>query len=146
MNSILEQVNSVCTVIRNSIKYPTTFKILLTQTRKVFKNKDFDLKIKTKRQKFLNHEEFYVNAYYDADDDKHNETAIEVLIFHNFDDNEIWDKQHTSDLLVQIFDAVVHEHRHQRQSRSRKYVTFSEHAQTPYNEYLSTPMKLMHTH
>ena len=67
MNNILEQVNSVCTVIRNSIKYPTTFKILLSKTRKVFKSKNFDLKIKTKRQPFLNHEEFYVNAYYDAD-------------------------------------------------------------------------------
>ena len=72
MNNILEQVNSVCTVIRNSIKYPTTFKILLSKTRKVFKSKNFDLKIKTKRQPFLNHEEFYVNAYYDADDDKNN--------------------------------------------------------------------------
>lgn len=142
MNSILEQVNSVCTVIRNSIKYPTTYKILLNQTRKVFKSKDFDLKIKTKRQKFLNHEEFYVNAYYDADDDKNNETPIEVLIFHNFDQNEIWDWKHTSDLLVQIFDAVVHEYRHQRQSRNRNYITFSEHAQSPFREYLLDPDEL----
>jgi len=142
MNNILEQVNSVCTVIRNSIKYPTTFKILLSKTRKVFKSKNFDLKIKTKRQTFLNHEEFYVNAYYDADDDKHNETPIEVIVFHNFDNNEIWDTQHTTDMLVQIFDAVVHEYRHQRQSRSRNYVTFSQHPQTPYNEYLSDPDEL----
>ena len=142
MNNILEQVNSVCTVIRNSIKYPTTFKLLLSKTRKVFKIKNFDLKIKTKRQPFLNHEEFYVNAFYDADDDKHNETPIEVLVYHNFDKNEIWDQKQTSDLLVQIFDAVVHEYRHQRQSRSRKYLTFSEHPQTPYREYLLDPDEL----
>ena len=142
MNNILEQVNSVCTVIRNSIKYPTTFKILLSKTRKVFKSKNFDLKIKTKRQPFLNHEEFYVNAFYDADDDKHNETPIEVLVYHNFDKNEIWDQKQTSELLVQIFDAVVHEYRHQRQSRSRKYLTFSEHPQTPYREYLLDPDEL----
>ena len=142
MNNILEQVNSVCTVIRNSIKYPTTFKILLSKTRKVFKSKNFDLKIKTKIQPFLNHEEFYVNAYYDADDDKHNETPIEVLIYHNFDKNEIWDTKQTSELLVQIFDAVIHEYRHQRQSRSRKYLTFSQHPQTPYREYLLDPDEL----
>ena len=142
MNNILEQVNSVCTVIRNSIKYPTTFKILLSKTRKVFKSKNFDIKIKTKRQPFLNHEEFYVNAFYDADDDKHNETPIEVLVYHNFDKNEIWDQKQTSELLVQIFDAVVHEYRHQRQSRSRKYLTFSEHPQTPYREYLLDPDEL----
>ena len=142
MNNILEQVNSVCTVIRNSIKYPTTFKILLSKTRKVFKRKNFDLKIKTKRQPFLNHEEFYVNAYYDADDDKHNETPIEVLVYHNFDKNEIWDTKQTSELLVQIFDAVIHEYRHQRQSRSRKYLTFSQHPQTPYREYLLDPDEL----
>ena len=142
MNNILEQVNSVCTVIRNSIKYPTTFKILLSKTRKVFKSKNFDLKIKTKRQPFLNHEEFYVNAYYDADDDKHNETPIEVLVYHNFDKNEIWDTKQTSELLVQIFDAVIHEYRHQRQSRSRKYLTFSQHPQTPYREYLLDPDEL----
>jgi hypothetical protein len=142
MNNILEQVNSVCTVIRNSIKYPTTFKILLSKTRKVFKSKNFDLKIKIKRQPFLNHEEFYVNAYYDADDDKHNETPIEVLVYHNFDKNEIWDTKQTSELLVQIFDAVIHEYRHQRQSRSRKYLTFSQHPQTPYREYLLDPDEL----
>ena len=142
MNNILEQVNSVCTVIRNSIKYPTTFKILLSKTRKVFKSKNFDLKIKTKRQPFLNHEEFYVNAYYDADDDKHNETPIEVLVYQNFDKNEIWDTKQTSELLVQIFDAVIHEYRHQRQSRSRKYLTFSQHPQTPYREYLLDPDEL----
>ena len=110
--------------------------------RKVFKSKNFDLKIKTKRQTFLNHEEFYVNAYYDADDDKHNETPIEVLVYHNFDKNDIWDTKQTSELLVQIFDAVVHEYRHQRQSRSRKFLTFSEHPQTPYREYLLDPDEL----
>jgi len=139
MNSILEQVNSVCNAVRKTCDYPITFKTLLSKTRRIFKNKDFDLTIKSKRQKFLTTEEFYVNAYYDAEDDRTNETPIEVLIFHNFDDKLLWDRKHVTDLLIQLFDAVVHELRHQRQSRSRRYIVYSEHEQEPYHRYLADP-------
>ena len=139
MNSILEQVNSVCNLIRKSCGYPISFKTLLSKTRRIFKSKDFDLVIKTKRQKFLTQEEFYVNAYYDAEDDESNETPIEVLVFHNFDDTMLWDRKQVTDLLIQLFDAVVHELRHQRQSRSRNYVVYSEHEQEPFHRYLADP-------
>ena len=139
MNNILEQVNSVCTVIRNSIKYPTTFKLLLSKTRKVFKIKNFDLKIKTKRQPFLNHEEFYVNAFYDADDDKHNETPIEVIVHHNFNKSLLWDQQQVTEFLIQIFDATVHEYKHQRQSVKRKHKVYSNHNKSPFKDYLADP-------
>ena len=138
----METVCGVCNLVRIKSKQGVGFHNLLSLMRKEFMVHGFEIKIKTRRHATLNHEEFYVNAYYDADDDKHNETPIEVLVFHNFDKNEIWDKQHTSDMLVQIFDAVVHEYRHQRQSRSRNYVTFSQHPLTPYNEYLSDPDEL----
>jgi hypothetical protein len=142
MNSILEQVNSVCNLVRKNCDYPISFKTLLSKTRRIFKNKDFDLTIKSKRQKFLTTEEFYVNAYYDAEDDSTNETPIEVLIFHNFDDKMLWDRKQVTDLLIQLFDAVVHELRHQRQSRSRKHVVYSEHEQEPYHRYLADPDEL----
>lgn len=142
MNSILEQTNSVCVSVRRGCEFPTTFKKLLTKVRKEFKQRDFDLDIKTKRQKFLNTEEFYVNAYYDAENDRTNETPIEVIIFHNFDSDSLWDHKQVTDVLIQIFDAVVHEHRHQRQSRKRKYKTYKEHQEEPYVTYLADPDEL----
>lgn len=142
MNSILERTNSVCTSIRHECGGLITFKKLLTKTRKEFKQNDFDLVIKTKRQRFLTNEEFYVNAYYDAHDDSQNETPIEVIIYHNFDELFLWDSKHVTDLLVQLFDAIVHEYRHQRQSRRRKYQTFSEHINEPYAKYLADPDEL----
>ena len=142
MNVVLERVNQVCIGVRETNKKGVTFKKLIGSIRSKFKETNFDLIIKTKKDKYLDASEFYVNAYYDADDDKHNETPIEVLVYHNFDKNEIWDTKQTSELLVQIFDAVIHEYRHQRQSRSRKYLTFSQHPQTPYREYLLDPDEL----
>ena len=111
----------------------------MSKCRRTFKSKNFDLIIKSKRQKFLTSEEFYVNAYYDAEEDRQNETPIEVLVFHNFDDKLLWDRKQVSDLLVHLFDAVVHELRHQRQSRNRKYVVYSDHEQEPYHRYLADP-------
>lgn len=142
MNSILEQVNLVCNSVRKNCVYPVSFKKLLTTTRRTFKLKDFDLIIKSKRQKFLTQEEFYVNAYYDAEDDRTNETPIEVLIYHNFDDTVLWDRKQVTDVLIQLFDAIVHELRHQRQSRSRHYAVYSEHEQEPYHRYLADPDEL----
>ena len=142
MNSILEQINTVCSKIRKDLKYPTTFKIILNNTRKEFRKAEIDLAIKSKRQKFLNYEEFYVNAYYDAEDDEIKETPIEVIIYHNFDNFFIWDNKHVSDLLIQIYDAVVHEIRHQRQSKKRNYVIYNETPHEPYGEYLSDPDEL----
>lgn len=142
MNSILERVNSVCVDVRKECDYPISFKSLMTKTRRQFKKHDFDLAIKTHRKKFLGPEEFYVNAYYDAEDDMNNDTPIEVYVYHNFENTDTWDRRQVTDMLIQIFDAVVHEYRHQRQSVRRKYAVYSEHIQEPYVNYLADPDEL----
>lgn len=139
MNSILETVCSVCNNVRNDTKHGISFQKLLTLLRREFRNQGFDLKIKSDRDKRLNTEEFYVNAYYDAEDDFHQETPIEVVVHHNFDKEVIWDQKHITSFLIQIFDATVHEYKHQRQSTKRKHVTYSLHVKQPYDAYLSDP-------
>lgn len=142
MNSLLERVNYVCDTVRRQHREPISFKKLIGATRKTFKDHDFDLQIKTKKEKFLDHAHFYVMAYYDADDDFNQETCIEVFIHHNFNDVDQFQINQISDFLIQIYDAVIHELRHQQQSRQRNYETFSDHVQEPYSRYLSDPDEL----
>jgi hypothetical protein len=104
--------------------------------RREFRIADFDLKIKSTRDKTLGTEEFYVNAYYDAENDQHNETPIEVVVHHNFDNGVVWDTVQITEFLVQIFDATVHEFKHQRQSAKRKYQVYSDYIKKPYKDYL----------
>lgn len=140
MNNILETVSSVCNEVRNNSKHGTSFQKLLTTLRREFKKQDFNIKITSERDKHLGEEEFYVNAYYDADDDSKSEIAIEVIVHHNFNKSNTWDTLHVTDFLIQIFDATVHEFKHQRQSRKRYFQTFLEHPGTnPYKEYLKDP-------
>ena len=124
MNSIMEAVCQVCNATRQQTKHGVIFHNLLTQLRRNFRRHDFEIKIKTMRHKTLNGEEFYVNAYYDPEDDHQKEVPIEVVIHHNFDSHAIWDIKHITELLVQVFDAVVHEFKHQRQSRKRNFKTY----------------------
>lgn len=124
MNSIMESVCSVCNTVRSKSKHGVGFHTLLSLLRKEFRQHGFEIKIRTKRHASLNLEEFYVNAYYDAEDDSDREIPIEVVIHHNFDLSYNWDYKHITELLVQIFDAIVHEFRHQRQSRKRFFKTF----------------------
>lgn len=134
MNSIMETVCLVCNTVRRDCTQGTSFQKLLTEIRRQFRKFNFEIKIRTTRNITLGNEEFYVNAYYDADDDYHREIPIEVVIHHNFDVDVVWDKQHVTDLLIQIFDAIVHEFKHQRQSRKRSFEVFF------YNgSYLSDP-------
>jgi len=142
MNSIMETVCQVCTKVRNNSKHGVSFQNLLTMLRREFRERDFDLKIKSDRDRKLDTIEFYVNAYYDAEDDQNNETPIEVIVHHNFDKELIWDQKQVSDLLVQIFDAVVHEYKHRRQSIHRKHIVYSNHTKSPYDEYLADPDEL----
>ena len=107
--------------------------------RREFREHGFDIKLKSDRRKQLGPEEFYVNAYYDAEEDQNNETPIEVILHHNFDKQSVWDQKHTTDLLIQIFDATVHEYKHQRQSKKRKHVVYSNHDKSPYDAYLADP-------
>jgi len=139
MNSIMETVCSVCNTVRSNSKHGVSFQNLLTMLRREFRDHGFDLKIKSDRRKVLGAEEFYVNAYYDAEDDQNNETPIEVVVHHNFEKSAVWDQKQTTDLLIQIFDATVHEYKHQRQSKKRKYIVYSNHDKSPYDAYLADP-------
>lgn len=134
MNSIMEMICGVCNIVRNNSKQGISFQNLLTKLRKEFRDQGFDLKIKSLRNNKLNHEEFYVNAYYDPEDDQNREIPIEVIVHHNFEKETMWDQKHVTDFLIQIFDATVHEFKHQRQSRRRMYESYWHH-----NSYLDDP-------
>jgi len=133
----METVSSVCNQVRHNSKHGVSFQNLLTMLRREFRERGFYLKIKSDRDKRLGPEEFYVNAYYDAEDDQNKEIPIEVVVHHNFEKTAVWDKKHTTDFLIQIFDATVHEYKHQRQSIKRKYHVYAENVQSPYKDYLA---------
>lgn len=97
------------------------FRRLIIKIRKAFKTHSVDLIIKTSKVKKLDSNEFYVNAYYDQDAEIHNECAIEIYVFHNFTKDNIFEHTQLGQFLVQIYDAVVHEFKHQEQARSRKF-------------------------
>lgn len=138
MNSIMETVCGVCTTVRNNSKTDASFQKLLGGLRREFRLHGFDILIRTVRKKTLLPEEFYVNAYYDPIDDHNGDTAIEVIAYHNFDSDVVWDRAHITSLFVQIFDAIIHELKHQRQSRKRHYEPVWPEA-TSTHEYLSEP-------
>lgn len=138
MNSIMEIVGQICKTVKACSKPTTSFQSLLTRTRREFRNQGIDIKLRSVRSNTMNQEEFYVNAYYDPEDDKNKETAIEVIIYHNFPKEREWDQVHVSELLIQVFDAVVHEFKHQRQSRKRQYKTYWDSTGNIY-KYLGDP-------
>ncbi len=139
MNSIMETICLVCNSVRAKANDDISFQKLIALLRREFKLKGFAIKIKTQRSKHMNPEEFYVNAYYDAIDDKEGDISIEIVIHHNFVDTTVWDKKHITELLIQVFDATVHEFKHQRQSIQRNYETYSNHNHEPYHVYLADP-------
>jgi hypothetical protein len=141
MNSILETVCLLCNDIRNKTKQGTVFQKLLTTIRQEFKHYHLPIKFRTTRKKFLAPEEFYVNAYYDCEDDEEGEICIEVIIYHNFDKNLVWDRKQITDLLKEIFDAVVHEFKHQRQALRRNYKIYwiRHDGNHHYHLYLTDP-------
>lgn len=141
MNSILETVCAVCTQVRQKSKQGISFQHLLTNTRREFKDHGIKILLRSSRKKYLNQEEFYINAYYDAEDDRDGEVCIEVIAYHNFDKTVTWDAKQISGFLIEIYDAVVHEFKHQRQSRKRNYKLYWAHhdAGYHYHEYLQDP-------
>lgn len=138
----METVCAVCNLVRSNAKTGTNFQTLVKDLRKQFRKNGFNIKVKTQRDKHMSHEEFYVNAYYDAIDDFEGEVSIEVVIHHNFSEATVWDRQHITELLIQVFDATVHEFKHQRQSSRRMYETYSDHSHEPYGSYLADPDEL----
>lgn len=121
MNSIMETVCGVCSNVRKGTQQGVSFQKLLGLIRKEFKKNDIFLVVKTTRDKTLNENVFYANGYYDPDYDKHHECPIEIIIAHNFSKDRVWFPADTTHLLYHIFDSVVHELRHQRQYRKRKF-------------------------
>jgi hypothetical protein len=138
MNSLMELVCAICNTVRDSTKQGLSFQKLLNRIRKEFKTNGFDIKIKTVRDKTLNAEVFYANGYYDPEDDKAGDCPIELIITHNFPQDHIWYPTHATELLVQVFDTVVHEYKHQGQYRKRKFRPASTREDT-HKEYLSDP-------
>jgi len=112
------------------------FKTILARVKKSFGA--LDLKICTKRMKDLDTNEFYVNAYYDIADDRDGFCPIEVVILHNIDSDATFAHAQTGQLIVQIYDAVVHELRHQYQGRRRNYLSLPEPSDDSFY-YLSDP-------
>lgn len=139
MNILLEKVYRVCDSVRKLNCDAITFKKLLASTRVEFKKHDICLDLKSKKDKTLIENQFCVEAYYDADNDLNNEIPIEVIIYHNFDNNDKFYQHQITELLIQIYDATVHELRHQIQSRRRGFETFSSHSEEPYSSYLADP-------
>lgn len=144
MNSIMEIVCLVCTKVQANSKHGLTFPQVLKFLRKEFKIHDIELKIRSRKDKTLDNAEFYVHAYYDSFDDQNLEVPIEVVVNNNFDKVVIWDPTQVKDFLTQVYDAVVHEKRHQRQSRKRNYEQFWDHHDSGQNfrEYLKDPDEL----
>jgi hypothetical protein len=140
----METVCLICTQVRHKTKKDTSFPKLLVELRRGFKRAGLDIKVKSQSKKFLDVQEFYVNAYYDPEDDQNKETPIEVIIYHNFDKEVIWSYKQITDLLVQVFDATVHEFKHQRQSRKRGHIEFWDRAdaEQEFHEYLQDPDEL----
>lgn len=138
MNYHLETVQAVCNQVRHKAGQSIRFQDLLRKIRKEFKSYKFDIKIYSHQKSTLDAEEFYVNAYYDPEADKDFEDPFEVVIFHNFNKTTMWDRPHITNLLIQIFDAVVHELRHQKQSQKKHHNIYWKHSAIIYN-YLSDP-------
>lgn len=137
MNIILGRINNVCNDVRGKCSEPTTFKQLLTKTRSSFKKEGLNLSIRTKREKDLDIDRFYVMAYYDSEEDAVGETPIEVVVHHNLTGTELFGPHQITNFLVEIYDAVAHEYRHQYQSMRRDFKAHEASPQFPYEVYLA---------
>ena len=137
MNIILERVFNVCKKVREDSPEQTTFKKLIGRTRNTFKLYNFDIAIKTKKDRDLDPDKWYVMAYYDSENDFNMDTAIEVIVYHNLKGDEPFGRHQVTSFLTEIFDATVHEFRHQYQSMRRDHNQYVEHHETPYELYLA---------
>ena len=142
MNHILDRVNEVCKCVRDDNQELINFKQLINYTRKTFKKHEFDLVLKTKKEKDLTLDKFYVMAYYDSESDSDGETPIEVVVHHNLTGTEQFGRHQITNFLVEIYDAVVHEYRHQYQSQRRSHVEYVDHKTKPYTRYLANQDEL----
>jgi len=139
MNGLMETICLICTHIRLKASKGVCFHKLMTIIRKEFLIHGIDLDIRAHRRKSLHPAEFYVNAYYDSENDRNFDIAIEVIIYHNFNKTIDWSQFHITELLIQLFDAVIHEYKHRSQSIKRKHKTHWATSSVVVEEYLSDP-------
>lgn len=141
MNSSIELVNAACQEIRSLSPGPITFKKLVATTRKVFRVFDVTVDITLRKEKReLDQDEFYIMAYYDAADDDDGLTPIEVIIHHNIEGDKQFPGHAVTEFLTQVYDAVVHEFKHQLQSYKRDHVSYWHHpGPENYVRYLADP-------
>jgi hypothetical protein len=137
MNIILERVYNVCKKVREDCPEQSTFKNLIGRIRNTFKLHNFDIAIKSKKDKDLDPDKWYVMAFYDSENDYNMDTAIEVIVYHNLKGDEPFGSHQVTAFLTEIFDATVHEFRHQYQSMRRDHNQYCEHIETPYEQYLA---------
>jgi hypothetical protein len=143
MNIILERVNAVCKQVRDQSPNGINLKNLIGRTRNAFKLHDFDIAIKSKKDKTLDTDKWYIVAYYDSENDANSETPIEVIVHHNLDGTEQFGSHQVISFLIEIFDATVHEFRHQYQSMRRGHNEYVEHNEvSPYDAYLANQDEL----
>lgn len=138
MNTLMETVNEVCNKVRLSTKTGVSFQKMISTARREFKLHDIPLKIYTKKDKHLAPEVFYATGYYDPVNDSEGDCPIELILTHNFPSDNIWFPTHATQVLVQIFDTVVHELKHQRQYKRRNYEPGFER-ESDHKQYLSDP-------
>jgi hypothetical protein len=141
MKSEIERVNSICQYVRKSQLKDSNFKNLISSIKKQFKIKEIDLILKTKKDYSLEKNNFFITAYYDPEDDRLNEIPIEIIINHNFNKIDQFRYDQITDFLIEIFDAVIHELKHQSQSKKRNFRNFNVKNRY-YNKYLSDPDEL----
>jgi len=141
MNSVMETIFAICMTILDSTKSGISFQKLIHKIRREFRINGLEIKVTTFRDKTLNDEIFYANGYYDPEDDSEGERCIELVVAHNFDKTAVWYPDQVRQLLIQVFDTVVHELRHQRQYRKRNFKMGAARG-TGYNDYLADPEEI----
>jgi hypothetical protein len=138
MNGVMELICAICNSVRASAGQGLTFQKLLNKVRREFKRHDINIKIVSRRDSSLNEDVFYTNGFYDPEDDRNYECSIELIITHNFPKDHIWYSAHSTQLLIQIYDTVTHELRHQGQYRKRDFRIATNRGST-HKEYLKDP-------
>ena len=138
MNLVLERVYRVCNTVRQQHREPISFKKLVASVRKSFKDYGFDIAFKTIKTSELAANEFYVEAYYYEEKDFNDDPPVEVNIYHCFEQVQRFQSNQIREFLIQIYDAVVHEFRHQHQYQNRDFEHYTT-SKDGYAAYLADP-------
>jgi hypothetical protein len=115
-----------------------TAAIVTQETRKTLKIHNFFIDLKTKKDKTLTEDQWYVLAYYDPINDQQSETSIEIIVYHNLNGDEQFKSPQVTELLTEIYNALAHELKHQQQSIKRDFREWVVHPSTDdYKKYLA---------